>query len=66
VDLLNRFKENIITYQDPTKHPAYVNCTHVEESAGHMLFILDSRVEIILKPDNEQKILYFISCEDNQ
>lgn len=66
VDLLDTFKEEIITYENLTTHPAYVKCTHVQESAGHILFILDSRVEIMIKPDEEQKILYFVSCEDNQ
>jgi len=66
VDLLERFKEDIITYKNPIEHPAYVKCTNVQESEGHILFMLDSRVEIMVKPDEEEQILYFISCEDNQ
>ena len=63
-DLTDRFKEVIVTYEDPSKHPDYVPCKHVELSKGHMLFILGSRVEIIIKPVKETRILYFISCDD--
>lgn len=66
LDLLNRFKKDIIDFENPMTHPAYVECTHIEESKDHMLFILDSRVEIIIYPVKERKILYFVSCEDNQ
>ena len=66
VDLLDRFKKEIITLENPSTHSAYVECTHVEDSKGHMLFILGSRVEIIINPVKEKEILYFISCEDIQ
>lgn len=66
VDLIDRFKEEIITYENPMEHRAYVPCTHVEESKGHMLFILDSRVEILIKPDRDAKKLFFMDCQDNQ
>lgn len=63
-DLIDRFKEVIVIYEDPSKHPDHVPCSHVEQSKGHMLFILGSRVEVIIKPDKETRILYFISCDD--
>ncbi len=66
VDLIETFKKQIVEYEDITTHPAYVLCTHVQESAGHMLFIVDSRMEIMLKPQKERNVLQFVSCQDNQ
>ncbi|MGI0101082.1 MAG: hypothetical protein ACREA7_00625 [Nitrosotalea sp.] len=64
VDLIDHFKEEIVTFEDLTKHEDYVQCNHVELSKGHLLFILGDRVEVIVKPDKESGILYFISCVD--
>lgn len=64
VDLIEKFKVDIVTYEDPSQHTGYVPCIHVEKSKGHMLFILGSRVEVIIKPDKNTGILYFISCDD--
>ncbi len=66
IDLIDKFKNDIIYFEDPKKHSAYVPCTHVEKSQGNILFVLFSRVELILKPDEETHELYFVSCEDNQ
>ena len=65
INLIEKFKKTIITYEDPKTHPDYVECNHVEKSMGYMLFILASRVEIMIKPVREKKILYFVNCEDN-
>ena len=66
VDLIETFKKQIVMYEDITTHPAYVLCTHVQESAGHVLFIIDGRVEVMLMPQKERKVLQFVSCQDNQ
>jgi len=41
----------------------YVQCDNVERSNGCLLFILDSRVEVIIRPD--LSTIFFVSCEDN-
>ncbi len=66
IDLIEKFKKDIVKFKHPSKHPAFVKCTHVQESAGHLLFILDGRVELVIKPIQERKILFFIHCQDNQ
>lgn len=66
VDLIEQFKKDIVNYDDPKSHSDYVPCSHVEKSKGHMLFILGSRVEIMVYPNFDTRILYFINCEDNQ
>jgi len=64
VNLIEHFKETIVNYDDLKTHSDYVPCSHVEKSRGHMLFILGSRVEIIVYPNSDTRILYFIHCED--
>jgi len=64
VDLIETFKKEIATYENPSEHSDYVICNHVEQSKGHLLFILGSRVEVIIKSDKDAEILYFISCDD--
>lgn len=65
-DLINTFKENIVTFENPRDHDGYVPCTRVERSHGNILFVLLGRVELIIKPNEELYELGFISCEDNQ
>jgi hypothetical protein len=65
-DLINTFKEQIVTFENPRNHDGYVPCTYVERSQGNILFILFGRVELIIKPNEELNELDFISCEDNQ
>lgn len=62
VSLIEQFKQEIVGIEDPKTHKDYVPCNHVERSKGHLLFILGSRVEIIVKPDKGN--LYFIYCDD--
>ncbi len=66
VDLLTKFKTDIVEFEHPEKHPAFVECTHVQKSAGHMLFIIDGRVEVVINPMRDRKILFFVHCQDNQ
>lgn len=65
VDLIGHFKEQIITYQDPTRHPDYVPCSHIDRSKGYMLFVLSGRVEVLIKPVSSERKLLFIDCNDN-
>jgi hypothetical protein len=65
IDLIDHFKDQIVTYQDPTKHPDYVPCTHIAKSKGYMLFVLKGRVEVLIKPDTSGKKLLFMDCNDN-
>jgi hypothetical protein len=65
IDLIEKFKQEIVTYQDPTQHPDYVPCNHVERSKGHLLFILRGRVEVLIRPDKQAAKLFFMNCEDN-
>ena len=64
IDLIEQFKQKIVDYDEPKNHSDYVPCDNVERRKGHLLFILGSRVEIIIKPNNETHVLYFMSCED--
>ena len=66
IDLIEKFKKTIVNYDDLKTHPDYVECDHVKKSKDHMLFILASRVEIIIYPIKKEKILYFVNCDDNQ
>lgn len=66
INLIEEFKKAIITCEDPKTHPDYIECDHVGKNMGHMLFILANRVKIIINPVEEEKILYFINCNDNQ
>ena len=65
VDLIKHFARSIRDYKDPSDHNEYVKCEHIERSHGYMLFILSSRVEILIKPDRENHTLFFVDCEDN-
>ena len=62
-DLIERFKEEIVSYADPSKHNDYVPCPP-EITKGHMLFVLGSRVEILIKLDRENHGLLFMDCAD--
>jgi len=64
VDLIDHFKLQIVEIEEPSECEDYVPCTHVEKSQGHMLFILGSRVEVVVMPDFEKRIIYFINCQD--
>ena len=64
IDLIEHFKQEIVTYDEISKHEDYVPCSHVEKSKNHMLFILGSRVEILIRPDCDDKKLYFMDCND--
>lgn len=64
IDLIGKFKKDIVHYEDPTKHKAYVVCDHIEKIKGHMLFVLDGRVEVLVRPDKENKKLFFVNCDD--
>ena len=66
IDLIEQFKKDIVTIPNPTDYDAYVSCSHIEKSHGHLLFILHSRVELIIMPVLETKELYFMTCWDNQ
>lgn len=65
IDLIETFKKQIVTYEDISKHVAYITCHHMERSKGHMLFILDSRVEVMVRPAPETKKLFFTDCNEN-
>lgn len=65
IDLIKIFRNEIIDYPNPKTHDDYVKCDNVERSNGCLLFILKSRVEIIIRPDENSKSIYFVSCEDN-
>ena len=65
IDLIKKFRNEIINYKNPIDHPDYVKCDNVERSNGSLLFILSGRVEIIIRPDVISKSIYFVSCEDN-
>ena len=65
IDLIERCKIEIITYENPKECKDYVPCDNVERSQGHLLFILGDRVEVIVKPHKDTRILYFIDCNDN-
>lgn len=65
IDLIKAFRNEIIQCVDPKTHRDYVQCDNVERSNGCLLFILKSRVEIIIKPNYDIKSIYFVSCEDN-
>ena len=45
-------------------HEDYVPCIHVEKSKGHLLFILESRIELLIRPDDKDRKLYFMDCDD--
>lgn len=64
-DLIDQFKKEIVTYEDPKNHEGYVKCDDVERSKGHLLFVLYGRVEVLIKPDKETHKLFFMNCEDN-
>ncbi|MBI1664059.1 MAG: hypothetical protein IS860_11385 [Nitrosopumilus sp.] len=59
IDLIEKFKKDIVKFKHPSKHPAFVKCTHVQESAGHLLFILDGRVELVINQFKKEKF-YFL------
>ena len=64
IDLINRFKEDIVCYECPSSHSEYVPCNHGEKSKGYMLFVLRGRVEVLIKPDLETRELLFMDCDD--
>ena len=64
IDLINRFKKDIVDYECPSNHEGYTKCNHGERSKGYLLFILRGRVEILIKPDVETHELVFMDCED--
>ena len=63
IDLIERFKKEIVRYADPSEHNDHVPCPP-ERTKGHMLFVLGSRVEILIKLDRENHSLLFMHCED--
>lgn len=65
-DLIDKFKEEIVCFENPKDHIEYIPCNQVERSQGNILFILFSRVEIIIKPHKETHELEFVHCQDNQ
>ena len=64
LDPIEHFKERIVTYDVPTNREDYVQCDHIEKSKNYLLFILGSRVEVLIKPDYTSKELYFMDCND--
>lgn len=65
-DLIDKFKEEIIYFENPKEHGGYIPCNQVERSQGNILFILFSRVEVIIKPHKDRGELEFVYCQDNQ
>ena len=63
-DLIETFKIEIIQYQEPKNHESYVQCDDVERSKGLLLFILKSRVEIMIRPDYDTGIIWFVNCDE--
>ena len=64
IDLIDKFKIDIIDYREPKNHEGYVKCDNVERSKNGLLFILGSRVEVIIKPDFKTMILWFVNCDE--
>lgn len=64
IDLIERFKTEIIEYTHPKNHEDYVKCDDVEKSKGVLLFILKSRVELMIKPDYDTSIIWFVNCDE--
>ena len=64
IDLIDRFKKEIVTLADPLQHDGYVQCDHAEKSKGCLLFVLRGRVELLIRPDSNNHKLYFVDCDD--
>lgn len=64
LDLIEGFKKKIAAYRDPARHENYVPGKHAERQKNHLLFILGNRVEILVRPDYEDRKLYFVDCND--
>ena len=64
IDLIDSFKGIIVNYEYPSIHSAFVHCNHVDKSQGYLLFILSSRVEILIKIDNPTTTLLFMDCDE--
>lgn len=65
IDLIERFKKDIVNYEKPEEHRAYQYCDRLGKNKGLMLFVLDGRVEVIIKQDKENQELIFTNCADN-
>ncbi len=64
INLIEHFKQEIVTYDDISKHEDYVPCSHAEKSKNYMLFMLGNRIEILIRPYRDGKKLYFMDCND--
>ncbi|MCY4490755.1 MAG: hypothetical protein OXC46_04735 [Thaumarchaeota archaeon] len=64
LDYIERFKEEIVKYSDPSRHKDFVPCGHEDRAMGHLLFILGNSVEVLIKPDAGNRKLYFVDCND--
>lgn len=64
INLIERFKIEIVDYAEPKNHEDYIKCDDVERSKGLLLFILKSRVEVMIKPDYETHIIWFVNCDE--
>ena len=63
-DLIGRFKDEIVSYYDPSKHKDCVPCEDAEKARGHLLFMLGNKAEVLIRPDHKGGRLCFMDYDD--